>query len=161
LRTSDKFANEFLNFSSCSFSCSSSQDYRVVQHHNPVIYAGMYWCTLSGGMWGDANKCHKKIVLVWKRLQLPHLSQFSEHAGCISFERVLLYVTEQKQHKSDKNSGPLKLLQHEGRVGRMAFKISCWRILLSAGACAQEWETGVLWMLYYQVSSWISLLLIW
>ncbi|KAH8943993.1 hypothetical protein BDL97_13G084100 [Sphagnum fallax] len=39
LRTSDKFANEFLNFSSCSFSCSSSQDCRAVQHHNPVIYA--------------------------------------------------------------------------------------------------------------------------
>lgn len=59
-------------------------------------------------------------------------------------KKVLLYVTEQKQHKSDKNSGPLKLLQHEGRVGRMAFKISWSRILLSAGACAQEWETGVL-----------------
>ncbi|CAM6048543.1 unnamed protein product [Sphagnum compactum] len=41
LRTSNKFANEFLNFSSCSFSCSSSQDCRVVQHHNPVIYAGV------------------------------------------------------------------------------------------------------------------------
>jgi hypothetical protein len=41
LRTTDKFANEFLNFSSCSFSCSTSQDYRVVQHHNPVIYAGV------------------------------------------------------------------------------------------------------------------------
>ncbi|CAK9199384.1 unnamed protein product [Sphagnum jensenii] len=39
LRTSDKFAYEFLNFSSCSFNCSSSQDCRAVQHHNPVIYA--------------------------------------------------------------------------------------------------------------------------
>ncbi|CAM6066466.1 unnamed protein product [Sphagnum tenellum] len=39
LKTSDKFANEFLNFSSYSFSCSSSQDCRAIQHHNPVIYA--------------------------------------------------------------------------------------------------------------------------
>ncbi|CAK9859417.1 unnamed protein product [Sphagnum jensenii] len=40
LRTSNKFANEFLNFSSCSFSYNSSQDCKAIQHHNPVIYAG-------------------------------------------------------------------------------------------------------------------------
>ncbi|CAK9881637.1 unnamed protein product [Sphagnum jensenii] len=39
-RTSNKFANTLLNFSSCSFSCSSSRDSRV-QHHNSIIYAGL------------------------------------------------------------------------------------------------------------------------
>ncbi len=77
-RTSNKFANTLLNFSSCSFSCSSSRDPRV-QHHNSIIYAGVYCTDL---MWFRALHVRRqekfpKIPSVGK-LELPICLNFDK-----------------------------------------------------------------------------------